>query len=137
MFALKLQCVWHFLSQLLVISVQQFIFNSMKLLPCIVVFMGIMILVLVSLLYRPVQLVLEEVLKYITGVCTSITVKDYKCTGINNYDISPFRFCCYFVHLDLALYVVLIDSLHYARTCSTYLSFQQKLFDAMCIIFNA
>ena len=30
--------------------------------------------------------------------------------------------CC-FVHLDLALYVVLIDSLHYARTCSTYLSF--------------
>ena len=33
--------------------------------------------------------------------------------------------------------VVLIDSLHYVRICSTYLSFQQKLFDAMCIIFNA
>ena len=33
-------------------------------------------------------------------------------------------YCCCFVHLDLALeYVVLTDSLHYARTCSTYLSF--------------
>ena len=29
--------------------------------------------------------------------------------------------CC-FVHLDLALYDVLIDSLHYARTCSTQVS---------------
>ena len=39
--------------------------------------------------------------------------------------------------LFLLPYVVLIDSLHYARTCLTYLSFQQKLFDALCIIFNA
>ena len=33
------------------------------------------------------------------------------------------KWICCFVHLDLTLYVVLIDSLHYARTCSTYLSF--------------
>ena len=39
-------------------------------------------------------------------------------------DLTVILIRCCFVHLDLALkYVVLIDSLHYARTCSTYLSF--------------
>ena len=41
------------------------------------------------------------------------------------------------IQIGHSICVVLIDSLHYARTCSIYLSFSQKLFDAMCIIFNA
>jgi hypothetical protein len=47
-------------------------------------------------------------------------------------------FNCSSFDYSIYLYIVaLIDSLHYARTCSTYLSFDQKLFDAICIIFNA
>jgi hypothetical protein len=40
-------------------------------------------------------------------------------------------------YLRLILGMLLIDSLHYARTCSTYLVFSRSFSKAMCIILNA